>query len=150
MRALRGRAAPVLHVGTGVTASFAAVLAVSRLRWILERRFRRWPAGREQGPLNIVCRFAFGNSPLGSRSRTMPLNPGGASAAPYSTFAFVFACGEVPTGDALPANAPVRGNRPLTLFRVRGGTKKTAGLTPTVHWFIRIPCGLRCTYAGRR
>ena len=46
--------------------------------------------GAEQGPFNIACRFAFGNSPQGSRSGTMPLNPGGASASPYSTFASRF------------------------------------------------------------
>ena len=66
--------------------SFTAALAVSRIRGIIKRRVilcaaaRRFPTGRASAALhpvrvtfNIASRFAFGNSPLGSRSYAMPL-----------------------------------------------------------------------------
>ena len=58
-----------------VSGSFAAGRAVSRIRWILERRVLFCACGHGAGAFNIACRFAFGNSPLGSRSCTMPLYP---------------------------------------------------------------------------
>ena len=63
--------------------SFAAGRAVSRIRWILERRMLFRASGHGAGAFNIACRFAFGNSPLGSRSCTMPLYPGRGLRGPF-------------------------------------------------------------------
>ena len=81
--------------GTGVSASFAAVVAVSRIRWILERRVWLCAAARSRG-----------FTPVPHQGLRVPL---------FNIY-FRFRLRRSPHWGHTPSKCPVRANRPLTRF----------------------------------